>query len=121
MRLTLLLAALLAASPVLARAERPLTPLPEPTLPEGAKVTDYLRTAQGSLAANRIGETESALEMAQTRMLDRSVPLGQTGVPSDNPVITQIYQARRALAAHDKASCMQLISGALAAATSLGL
>ena len=40
--------------------------------------SDYLRAAQGALAAGRIAEAQEALEMAQTRMLDRSVPLGQT-------------------------------------------
>jgi hypothetical protein len=28
---------------------------------------------------------QQSLEMAQTRLLDRSVPMGQTNNPSDNP------------------------------------
>jgi hypothetical protein len=59
--------------------------------------------------------------MAQTRMLDRSVPLGQTGNPSDNPTITQITQARQALAAHDRAACLQAVQAAIATATAQGL
>jgi hypothetical protein len=98
-----------------------LQPLPSPNLTEGSRPSDYLRAAQAALAAGRTGEGESALEMAQTRMLDRSVPLGQTGNPSDNPTITQITQARQALAAHDRAACLQAIQAAIASATAQGL
>jgi hypothetical protein len=98
-----------------------LPPLPEPSLPEGSRPSDYLRAAQGELAAGRTREAESALEMAQTRILDRSVPLGQTGNPSDNPTIGQITQAREALAAHDRTTCLQLIQTAIASATAQGM
>jgi hypothetical protein len=98
-----------------------LQPLPSPNLAEGSRPSDYLRAAQSALAAGRTAEGESALEMAQTRMLDRSVPLGQTGNPSDNPTITQITQARQALAAHDSAVCLQAIQAAIASATAQGL
>ncbi|HEY4042398.1 MAG TPA: hypothetical protein VGM32_11225, partial [Rhodopila sp.] len=82
--------------------------------------SDYLRAAQNALAAGRMGEAESALEMAQTRILDRSVPMGQTGNPSDNPTIGLISQARQALAAHDRAACQQAIQTAIASATAQG-
>ena len=98
-----------------------LPPLPEPSLPEGSRPSDYLRAAQGELAAGRTREVESALEMAQTRILDRSVPLGQTGNPSDNPTIGQITQARQALAAHDRTACLQLVQAAIASATAQGM
>ncbi len=55
--------------------------------------------------------------MAQTRLLDRSVPMGQTNNPSDNPAVTQISQALQALAARDRAQAMQLIQSAIPAAT----
>ncbi|HET6609838.1 MAG TPA: hypothetical protein VFG62_24430 [Rhodopila sp.] len=121
MRAFVLVAAILTAAPVIAQAETPLAPLPVPAVPEGAKISDYLRAAQGAVAANQLGEAESALEMAQTRLLDRSVPLGQTGVPSDNPLIGQIGQARQALRAHDRQACLQSIGAAIAEATSHGL
>jgi hypothetical protein len=121
MRALLLVAAILTAAPVLAQAERPLAPLAEPAIPEGAKVSDYLRAAQAAIAKNHPGEAESALEMAQTRLLDRSVPLGQTGVPSDNPLISQISQARQALQAKDRQTSLQIIGSALTSATSRGL
>jgi hypothetical protein len=95
--------------------------LPSPNIPEGAKPSDALRAAQGALAAGRNGEAQQALEMAQTRMLDRSVPLGQTNNPSDNPTVAQISQALRALAANDRAASMQMIQIAIGSATAQGL
>jgi hypothetical protein len=83
--------------------------------------SDYLLAAQSALAAGRLNETQEALEMAQTRMLDRSVPLGQTNVPSDNPVNQQITQARQALAARDRTACMRLIEAAINTAAAQGL
>jgi hypothetical protein len=87
----------------------------------GGKPSDFLRAAQGALAAGRTGETQQSLEMAQTRMLDRSVALGQTDSPSDNPTVGQISQALHALAAHDRTGCMQLIQAAIGSATAQGL
>lgn len=110
----------LAQPPVPAR-ETVLSPLPSPNLPEGAKPSDALRAAQAALAAGRTGQAEEALEQAQTRMLDRSVALGQTNNPSDNPTVGQISQARQALAARDSAACLQLIQSAIASATAQGL
>src|SRR4051794_21581493 len=114
-----LLIAMLAAGLAQTAGNSVLAPLPTPTT-AGDRPSDYLRAAQGALAAGRIGEAESALEMAQTRMLDRSVPLGQTDNPSDNPTIQQISQARQALAAHDRAATLQAIEIALASATAQG-
>lgn len=93
--------------------------LPSPVLGPNASPVDYLRAAQASLAAGRTGETQQSLEMAQTRLLDRSVPYGQTNNPSDNPAVVQIGEALRALAANDRARCMQLIQSALPAAQAL--
>jgi hypothetical protein len=90
--------------------------LPSPQLGPDASPADYLRAAQASLAAGRTGEAQQSLEMAQTRLLDRSVPYGQTNNPSDNPAVTQISQALQALAAGDRSRCMQLIQAAIPAA-----
>jgi hypothetical protein len=109
------------AQPASAPNDTVLSPLPSPNLPEGAKPSDALLAAQGALAAGRIGEAQQALEMAQTRMLDRSVALGQTNNPSDNPTVGQISQALQALAARDRAGCMQSIQAAIGSATAQGL
>ena len=124
MRTLLLSAVMLTALSAAALAQSAggtvLAPLPAPSLSEDSRPSDYLRSAQGAMAAGRTAEAASALEMAQTRMLDRSVPLGQTGNPSDNPTIVQITQARQALAANDRAASLQAIQAAIATATAQG-
>lgn len=87
--------------------------LPSPDLGPDAPIADYLRTAQSALAGGRTGAAQQALEMAETRLLDRSVPLGQTQTPSEDPAIHQISQALRALAAGDRAGCMNLIQSTI--------
>jgi hypothetical protein len=96
---------------------QPVAALPSPDLPETSRASDYLGAAERSLAAGRDQEAEQALEMAQTRMLDRSVPLGQTHDPSDNPAVGQIARARDALRSGDREACMRLIEAALASAS----
>jgi hypothetical protein len=90
--------------------------LPSPPIGPNANAADYLRAAQASLQGGRTGEAQQSLEMAQTRLLDRSVPMGQTNNPSDNPAVTQVSQALKALAAGDRAQTMQLIQAAIPAA-----
>jgi len=87
--------------------------LPSPDLGPNASPVDYLRAAQNALAAGRTGEAQQALEQAETRLLDRSVPYGQTNAPSANPAISRITQALQALAAGDRAQCMQFIQAAI--------
>ena len=89
--------------------------LPAPPVDEGADAAAFLRAAQGALAAGRIGETQEAMERAQTRLLDRSVPLGQTGIPSDHPAVKLISQGLQALAAGDRMTCARMIQAALQA------
>jgi hypothetical protein len=90
--------------------------LPSPPIGAGASVRDYLVAARSALLQGRTGETQQALEMAETRALDRSVPLFQTNVPSSNPLIDQIEQALHALSAGDRARAVQTIETAIAQA-----
>jgi hypothetical protein len=76
----------------------------------------FLHAARSALATGRSGEAQQALEMAETRLLDRSTPLFQTNDPSSSPLIRQIGEARRALGAGDRAKSMQLLDQAIAAA-----
>ena len=87
--------------------------LPTPEIGEDASPVDLLRAAEGAVAAGRTGEAQQALEMAQTRLLDRSVPLGQTDRPSSHPAVQQISQALRALGAGDRAACLTFIQAAI--------
>ena len=128
MRILILLAPLLLAVPAVAqpatpgdqRFVRPSLPA-APALPQDSPPSAYLRAAQGALATGRTGAVQEALEQAQTRLLDRSVPLGQTNEPSTNPAISQIGQALQALHARDRATCMHWIETALGTVTAQGL
>jgi hypothetical protein len=91
--------------------------LPSPPIGPNASAADYLRAAQSALATGRTGEAQQSLEMAQTRLLDRSTPQFQTNNPSDNPAVAQIARALQALAAGDRAQCMQLIGATIPMAT----
>ena len=93
--------------------------LPLPSVGPNASSVDYLRAAQSALQAGRTGEAQQSLEMAQTRLLDRSVPQAQTDNASDNPAVTQISQALKALAAGDRAQTMRLIDAAIPSATAM--
>ncbi len=108
-----------AAAPALADSVVPADVAADSAL--DSRPSDLLRAAQGAVTAGRYRQAQDALEMAETRMLDRSVPLGQTRNPSDNPVNAQIAEARRALDSHDRSACLQSIQGALQAATAQGL
>lgn len=93
--------------------------LPSADLGPNAGPVDYLRAAQSALVDGQTGVAQQALEQAQTRLLDRSVPYGQTDNPSDNPAVQQITQALHALAAGDRGQCLQLIQSAIPAAQAM--
>jgi hypothetical protein len=128
MRTLILFAPLLLTVPAEAQPIMPdeqprivIAALPAPSVPENSPPSAYLQAAQAALAAGRIGQAQEALEMAQTRLLDRSVPLGQTNDPSDNPAVGQISQALQALQARDRAGCMHWIETAIGTLTKQGL
>jgi hypothetical protein len=95
----------------------PIAPaLPSPDLGPGAPPLAFLHAARTALATGRTGEAQQALEMAETRLLDRSTPLFQTDNPSNNPLIHQIGDARRALGSGNRAQSMKLLDKAIALA-----
>ncbi len=94
--------------------------LPSPSVSDNARASEFLAAAQGALAAGRLGEAQQALEMAQTRLLDRSVPLGQTNSVSDSPAVREITLALRALSAGEREASMGHIQAAMRAASSDG-
>jgi len=87
----------------------PLANLPMPALSPEASPADFLRAARGALAAGRNGEARSALEMAQTRLLDRVVDAGKEQIPSNDLAVKQITDAITALAANDRMTCLRYI------------
>lgn len=112
--LTLLLLAVAPAA--WAQADAPQPALPTPMIAENAPVTEILRAARTAVITSKRGEAQEALEMAQTRMLDRSVPLFQTNNPSQNPSVAAISQALQALAAGDREATLRHIETAMGAA-----
>jgi hypothetical protein len=87
--------------------------LPSPAIGDNATPRDYLLAARTALLLGRTGEAQQALEMAETRTLDRSVPLFQTGVRITDPLIGEIEQALHALSEGDRGRAVQIIEAAL--------
>ncbi|HTZ70231.1 MAG TPA: hypothetical protein VMB71_06225, partial [Acetobacteraceae bacterium] len=87
--------------------------LPQPAVGAGADPDAYLRAAQSALAAHRTGAAQQALEMAETRLLDRSTPVGSANQPDESGRIQQVTQARKALASGDTAGAQQAIQTAM--------
>ena len=83
--------------------------LPTPALSPEATSADFLRAARGALAAGRNGEARSALEMAQTRLLDRVVDAGKEQEPSHDLAVNQISEAINSLVANDRMTCLHYI------------
>jgi len=88
--------------------------LPDAGLAEGASTHDYLKVARAALMSGRSGQAQQSLEMAETRMLDRSVPAGQTDIPIHNQTVTEIRDARLALGSGDRTKAISLIDAVLA-------
>jgi hypothetical protein len=95
---------------------------PEPSQGPNASPDAYLHDAQAALAHHRTGLAQQALEMAETRLLDRSTAPDAAGTPDQNPEIRQVSQAREALGHGDvkgarSAIQMAIASGATHAST----
>jgi hypothetical protein len=94
-------------SPIAAR-------LPSPDVGEDASVHSLLLTARAALIGDRTGEAQEALEQAETRALDRSVPLSQTGAPSRSPLVARIRGTLHTLGTGDRMATAQLLDAAIA-------
>ena len=95
-----------------------------PRLPQPAVLGDnpgqYLRAARKALATGQTGLAQEALEEAETRLLDRSVPMGDQDVPDHSPAIRRIDDALQALATGNLVEARRLTSGAELAAADHG-
>jgi hypothetical protein len=86
--------------------------LPDPAA--GANTPQsYLAAAQRALNSGRTGAAQEALERAETRLLSRSTEQSMAGSPDASPMVQQIGEARRALAARDTAAAKSAISAAM--------
>ncbi len=90
------------------------TSLPAP--PATDDIQTVLLDAWQSLQAGRVGEAQEALERAETRALDRSVPAGTERDVATGPVVRAAGEARQALAAGNVAGAIGIIDAALPSA-----
>lgn len=90
-----------------------------PTLPpadvgEDDGADSYLMAARAALVEGRTGEAQQELEMAETRVLDRSVAVSQANTPSSSKLVALISAAREALGKGDSEGAIRMIDRALA-------
>ena len=82
--------------------------------PEGVDgVAALLAVARADLVANKTGAAQEALERAETRALDRSIPVGTERIPDQAVEIAAISQARDALAAGDLRGAIAILDRVL--------
>ena len=87
--------------------------LPTPEVGDDAAPRAFLEAAQRALTLGRSGEAQEALERAESRYLDRSVAPSRAGMPSEQPAVALVGEARRALAAGDRPRAQQLVAEVL--------
>jgi hypothetical protein len=85
--------------------------LPAPPGDDGMR--QLLADARQDLLANQTGAAQEALERAETRALDRSIPAGTERVPDQSPLVRATARARAALASGNPALAIHIITGAL--------
>lgn len=87
--------------------------LPTPNAGDDASPRRFLESADRAITLGRTGEAQEALERAESRLLDRSVPPSRAGEPSEQPLVSMVGDARRALVSGDRAGAQRLIAEAL--------
>jgi hypothetical protein len=93
---------------------------PTPKVGHDATADAYLGDAERALKAHRTGEAQQALEMAETRLLDRSTLATNADQPAHNPQVEQISMARQALGHGDSKGATNDIKLALASNADAG-
>lgn len=88
--------------------------LPAPAVGENAGPRQFLLIAGGDMMSGRGGAAQEALERAESRLLDRSVPIGTQDEPIRGRAVTTIAEARRALGGGNTPRAVQLVDQALA-------
>ena len=81
--------------------------------PQSDEIGALLAEARTDLQAGRTGAAQEALERAETRALDRSIPVGTERVPAQDPLVDATGQARTALASGDRRGAIAIIDRAL--------
>ncbi len=90
-----------------------------PRLPDplGAAVNasprQLLLVARQALQSGQTGAAQQALEQAETRLLDRSVPPSRASEPIRGPLVSQVGNARQALGHGDIPGSIRIIDAVL--------
>ena len=84
-----------------------------PAPPAGDDIQTLLLDARRALRLGQTGEAQEALERAQTRALDRSVPVGDERVLAGGALVAATGRARAALAAGNVAGAIRVIDAVL--------
>jgi hypothetical protein len=87
-----------------------------PAPPASEDIQTLLLYARQALQAGHPDEAQEALERAETRALDRSVPAGTEREVATGPVVHAVGEARRALSAGNIAGAISIITAALPSA-----
>ena len=87
--------------------------LPEPAGGDSGSPERYLREADRALSMHKTGLAQQSLEMAETRLLDRSTLASEAGTPDASPEIQALRRAREALGRHDISDAHAAIREAL--------
>ncbi len=87
--------------------------LPTPSVGEDTAPASFLQAADRAITLGRTGEAQESLERAESRLLDRSVARNRADAPDQQPLVTLVGNARRALAAGDRRGAQGLIQQAL--------
>jgi len=90
--------------------------LPEPAQGQNAPPEAYLRDAQHALMRNQTGLAQQSLEMAETRLLDRSTLPAQADTPDSSPEIRNVSAALTALGHRDMVGARHAVQVALTSA-----
>jgi hypothetical protein len=83
--------------------------LPSPPVGPDSGLHEYLRAARDALAAGHTGEAQQSLEMAETRVLSRSVTPDAASMPDPDPIVGQIHDALHALGTSDRARALSIV------------
>ena len=88
--------------------------LPVPPVPSGDPPRAFLFAAREAVQRGLTGEAQEALERAETRLLDATLPVATAATPDRQQAVLAIGAARDALARLNRPAAVAAINGALA-------
>jgi len=87
---------------------------PSASLGNSADTRNHLQAARSALASGRTSQAQEALEMAETRVLNRSMLEGRTEAMPEPQIVADLRDARMALRGGDRQRAIGLVDNILA-------